>query len=194
MKIVNVDSKIKERLKESKLSDEMSNLLACDFLVIVEYNKKIIGASGIGGKLNVRTLIVQDKFRNKGLGILLLKAVIEEAKKRKYSFVLASRDPSNPTLVRVHDFLNLMPIFQVQYREKFTRDVLFLSFNKKGEVFRKLLSFFNTKIGTTVLIIFIKILKKILFNSLLTYSPEEFPEPDIRFAIKNFKKINRKHR
>ena len=194
MKIVNVDSKIKERLKESKLSDEMSNLLACDFLVIVEHNKKIIGASGIGGKLHVRTLIVQDKFRNKGLGILLLKAVIEEAKKRKYSFVLASRDPNNPTLVRVHDFLNLMPIFQVQYREKFTRDVLFLSFNKKGEVFRKLLSFFNTKIGTTVLIIFIKILKKILFNSLLTYSPEEFPEPDIRFAIKNFKKINRKHR
>ncbi len=194
MKIVNVDSKIKERLKESKLSDEMSNLLACDFLVIVEHNKKIIGASGIGGKLHVRTLIVQDKFRNKGLGILLLKAVIEEAKKRKYSFVIASRDPNNPTLVRVHDFLNLMPIFQVQYREKFTRDVLFLSFNKKGEVFRKLLSFFNTKIGTTVLIIFIKILKKILFNSLLTYSPEEFPEPDIRFAIKNFKKINRKHR
>ena len=194
MKIVNVDSKIKERLKESKLSDEMSNLLACDFLVIVEHNKKIIGASGIGGKLHVRTLIVQDKFRNKGLGILLLKAVIEEAKKRKYSFVIASRDANNPTLVRVHDFLNLMPIFQVQYREKFTRDVLFLSFNKKGEVFGKLLSFFNTKIGTTVLIIFIKILKKILFNSLLTYSPEEFPEPDIRFAIKNFKKINRKHR
>ncbi len=194
MKIVNVDSKIKERLKESKLSDEMSNLLACDFLVIVEHNKKIIGASGIGGKFHVRTLIVQDKFRNKGLGILLLKAVIEEAKKRKYSFVIASRDPNNPTLVRVHDFLNLMPIFQVQYREKFTRDVLFLSFNKKGEVFSKLLSFFNTKIGTTVLIIFIKILKKILFNFLLTYSPEEFPEPDIRFAIKNFKKINRKHR
>ena len=147
MKIVNVDSKIKERLKESKLSDEMSNLLACDFLVIVEHNKKIIGASGIGGKFHVRTLIVQDKFRNKGLGILLLKAVIEEAKKRKYSFVIASRDPNNPTLVRVHDFLNLMPIFQVQYREKFTRDVLFLSFNKKGEVFRKLLSFFNMSIG-----------------------------------------------
>ena len=194
MKIVNVDSKIKERLKESTLSDEMSNLLACDFLAIVEHNKKIIGASGIGGKFHVRTLIVQDKFRNKGFGILLLKAVIEEAKKRKYSFVMASRNPNNPTLVRVHDFLNLMPIFQVQYRENFTRDVLFLSFNKKGEVFRKLLSFFNSKIGTTVLIIFIKILKKILFNSLLTYSPEEFPEPDIRFAIKNFKKINRKHR
>jgi len=194
MKIVNVDSKIKERLKESTLSDEMSNLLACDFLAIVEHNKKIIGASGIGGKFHVRTLIVQDKFRNKGFGILLLKAVIEEAKKRNYSFVMASRNPNNPTLVRVHDFLNLMPIFQVQYRENFTRDVLFLSFNKKGEVFRKLLSFFNSKIGTTVLIIFIKILKKILFNSLLTYSPEEFPEPDIRFAIKNFKKINRKHR
>lgn len=194
MKIVNVDSKIKERLKESTLSDEMSNLLACDFLAIIEHDKKIIGASGIGGKFHVRTLIVQDKFRNKGFGILLLKAVIEEAKKRNYSFVMASRNPNNPTLVRVHDFLNLMPIFQVQYRENFTRDVLFLSFNKKGEVFRKLLSFFNSKIGTTVLIIFIKILKKILFNSLLTYSPEEFPEPDIRFAIKNFKKINRKHR
>jgi GNAT superfamily N-acetyltransferase len=193
MKVVNVDSKIKERLKESGLLDEMSNLEACDFLVIVEHDEKIIGASGIGGKLHVNTLIVQDKFRNKAIGALLLKDVIKEAKKRKYSFITASRDPENLNAVRLHDFFKLLPIFQVKYREQFTRDVIFLSFNKKGDIFEKLLMFFNSKIGTAVLITSMKVLKNSLFKKILTYSPEEFPEPDIWFSIKNFEKIKRNY-
>jgi len=193
MKVVNVNSKIKERLTESGLLDEMSNLEACDFLVIVEHDEKIIGASGIGGKLHVNTLIVQDKFRNKAIGALLLKDVIKEAKKRKYSFITASRDPENLNAVRLHDFYKLLPIFQVKYREQFTRDVIFLSFNKKGDIIGKLLMFFNSKIGTAVLVTSMKVLKNSLFKKILTYSPEEFPEPDICFSIKNFEKIKRNY-
>ena len=58
MKIVDVNLEIKNRLKESGLLDEMSNLESCDFLVIAEHNGEIIGASGVGGKLHVNTLIV----------------------------------------------------------------------------------------------------------------------------------------
>ena len=192
MKVVNLDSNIKEQLKESGLLDEMSNLETCDFLVIAEHDKKIIGASGIGGKLHVNTLIVQDKFRNKAIGALLLKDVIKEAKKRKYSFISASRDPENLNAVRLHDFFKLEPIFQVRYRKKFTRDVIFRSLNKKGDILKKMLMFFNSKLGTIILIISIKILKKILFKKVLTYSPDEFPDPDIGYSIKNFKKINSK--
>jgi len=195
MRVVNIDSKIKEELKKSGLLDEMSNLEACDFLVIAEYDKKIIGASGIGGKLHVNTLIVQDKFRNKAIGALLLKDVIKEAKKRKYSFISASRDPENINAVRLHDFFKLIPIFQVKYSEEFTRDVIFLSLNKKGDILEKLLMFFNSKFGTAILVTSIKVLKKTLFKKVLTYSPEEFPDPDICYSIKNFKKIilDKKH-
>jgi predicted GNAT family acetyltransferase len=192
MKIVNINSEIKKQLQVSGLLDEMSNLESCDFLAIIEHNKKIIGASGIGGKLHVNTLIVQDEFRNKGIGAILLKAVIEETKKRKYSFITASRDPENLNAVRLHDFFKLMPIFQVKYREGFTRDVIFCSFNKKGQIFGKFLMFFNSKIGMVILITSIKILKKTLFKKILTYSPEEFPDPDISYSIKNFQKINSK--
>ena len=46
--------------------------------------------------------------------------------------------------------------------------------------------FFNSKIGTAVLITSMKVLKNSLFKKILTYSPEEFPDPDIWFSIKNF--------
>ena len=40
-----------------------------------------------------------------------------------------------------------------------------------------------------MLIIAIKVLKKSLFKKILTYTPEEFPEPDLEYAKKNFRKI-----
>ena len=189
MKIVNVNLEIKNRLKESGLLDEMSNLESCDFLVIAEHRGQIIGASGVGGKLHVNTLIVQEKFRNKAIGALLLKDVIKESKKREYPFIIASRDPENINAVKLHNFFKLMPIFQVKYSENFTRDVIFRSFSNKGNIVRWSLKLFNSKIGTIFLITSIKILKKILFKKMLTYSADEFPDPDIIFAIKNFKKI-----
>lgn len=189
MKIVNVNLEIKNRLKKSGLLDEMSNLESCDFLVIAEYNGQIIGASGIGGKLHVNTLIVQEKFRNKAIGALLLKDIIKESKKRKYPFITASRDPENMNVVKLHNFFELMPIFQVKYRKNLTRDIIFRSFSKKGNIMRSILKLFNSKIGAIILIISIKILKKTLFKKILTYSAEEFPDPDIIFSIKNFEKI-----
>lgn len=189
MKIVNVNFDIKKRLKKSGLLDEMSNLESCDFLVIAEHNGEIIGASGIGGKLHVNTLIVQEKFRNKAIGALLLKDVIKESKKRKYPFITASRDPENINAVKLHNFFKLMPIFQVKYRENLTRDVIFRSFSIKGNIVGGMLKLFNSKIGTIILITSIKILKKTLFKKVLTYSAEEFPDPDIIFSIKNFEKI-----
>ena len=189
MKIVNVNFDIKKRLKKSGLLDEMSNLESCDFLVIAEHNGEIIGASGIGGKLHVNTLIVQEKFRNKAIGALLLKDIIKESKKRKYPFITASRDPKNINAVKLHNFFKLMPIFQVKYRENLTRDVIFRSFSIKGNIIGNILKLFNSKIGTIILITSIKILKKTLFKKVLTYSAEEFPDPDIIFSIKNFEKI-----
>lgn len=189
MKIVSVDQGIKNRLNESGLLDEMSNLLACDFLVIAEHENKIIGASGVGGRMHVNTLIVQDKFRNKGVGAFLLKDVIEECKKRNYPFIIASRDPENSNVVKLHDHFELTPIFQVAYNTDFTRDVIFRSFTRKGDIIRKFLTVFNSKIGSTILMISLKIFKKLLFKKFLTYTPEEFPEPNVDYAMKNFKKI-----
>ena len=189
MKIVTIDQEITNRLRESGLLDEMSNLLECDFLVIAEHESKIIGASGIGGRMHVNTLIVQDKFRNKGVGAFLLKDVIEECKKRDYPFIIASRDPENLNVVKLHDHFELIPIFQVAYNIDFTRDVIFRSFTRKGDIIRKILTIFNSKIGSTILIISLKILKKLLFKKILTYTPEEFPDPDVGYSINNFKKI-----
>ena len=191
MKIVSVTNEIRKKLKKDGLLDEMSSLANCDFLAIIELNGKIIGASGVGGTLHVRTLLVHNEFRNKGIGYKLHEAVIEEVKKRKYSFFTMSRDPKNLDIVKLHDHFGLKPIFQVKYRPDFTRDVICLNFNKKGELFGKFLQIFNTKIGMSILILSIKISKKFLFKSFLTHVPEEFPDPDVLYAVKNFQKLNK---
>lgn len=190
--IVDIDLEIIDKLKKSGLLDEMSNLIECDFLVVQEHNGKIIGASGIGGKMHVNTLIVQNEFRNKGIGAFLLKEIIAESKKRKYPFIIASRDPENTNVVKLHDYFQLYPIFQVAYNTDFRRDVIFRSFSKKGDLIRSFLKLFNSKIGSIMLIISIKILKKSLFKKIITYTPEEFPEPDLKYARKNFRKIKPK--
>lgn len=189
MKVVTINEEITNQLKESGLLNEMSNLLECDFLVISEHDGKIIGASGVGGGMHVNTLIVQDEYRNKGVGAFLLKDVIKECKKRNYPFIIASRDPENSNVVKLHDHFQLMPIFQVAYNTDFTRDVIFRSFTKKGDIIKKFLTIFNSKIGMAILIISLKVLKKSLFRKILTYTPEEFPDPDLSYSMKNFKKI-----
>lgn len=189
MKVVTINDEVINRLKESGLLDEMGNLLECDFLVIFEHDGKIIGASGVGGRMHVNTLIVQEEYRNKGVGAFLLKDVIKECKKRNYSFIIASRDPENSNVVKLHDHFQLMPIFQVAYNIDFTRDVIFRSFTKKGDIIKKFLAIFNSITGMVLLIISLKVLKKSLFKKILTYTPEEFPDPDLGYSIKNFKKI-----
>lgn len=189
MRIVDVDDKIKKSLAESRITEEMGSLQNCDFLAIVENDGRIVGASGIGGIFQVLSLQIDPDYFNKGLGPKLLEMVIEEAEKRKYSYISASRNPENVNAVRLHDFFRLRRVFQIQYRPKFIRDVIILEFNNKGKIMRKFLSCFNNIIGMSILVISLKIFRKLLFKSVLTYPPEEFPEPKIIFSIKNFKKI-----
>jgi GNAT superfamily N-acetyltransferase len=189
IQIVNVTFDIKNKLRKSGLSSEMGSLENCDFLVILENNDKIIGASGVGGLLHVPSLQIHPDFMNKGLGGKLFGAMINEAKKRKYPYLSGSRNPENINAVRLHDFFNLNPIFQIRYNQTFTRDVVFMEFNLKGKIVKNFLNIFNNKLGMIFFIICVKLLKNSLFKYVLTYPPDEFPDPDIKFAIKNFKKI-----
>ena len=189
IKIVDVDHEIRGKLQESGITEEMGSLENCKFLAIVENKGKIVGASGIGGIFQVLSLQIHPDHFNKGLGPKLLGMVIEEAKKRKYSYISASRNPDNTNAVRLHDFFGLKKIFQIKYRPEYTRDVIILEFNKKGKMMSKFLGFFNNIVGISILVLCLKIFRKTLFKVILTYPPEEFPEPEIIFGIKNFEKV-----
>jgi len=189
MKIVNVDKLIITKLRESGLSKEMKSLENCDFLIIFEQNEKIIGAGGIGGIFHVPSLQISEKYQKKGLGAIIFDKIISEAKSRKYPYLFGSRNPENYYAVKIHDHYEMKPIFQIKYKPNFTRDIVFLEFNSKGKLLKKILKIFNTKIGMSFFIIITKILKPTLFKILFTYPPEEFPDPDIVYAIKHFKKI-----
>ena len=68
------------------------------------------------------------------------------------------------------------------------REVGILVFTTKGKIIAKILSIFNTLIGTILLAFILKITKP-LFVTAFTLLPEEFPNPSILHIIKNFKKI-----
>lgn len=189
MRIVDVDNEIIDRLRESGVSSEMKSLESCTFLSIIEHNNKIIGACGIGGLFNVISLQIHPDYQDKGFGGKLLGAVVSEAKRREYSFIAASRNPENLNAVRLHNFFGIKPVFQIKYSSRFTRDVIILELNKRGKLVGGFLRIFNTVLGMTILVCCLKIFRKMLFRSVLTYPPEEFPSPDVSYAIKNFKKI-----
>lgn len=189
MKIVNVDNKIIKKLRDSGLSEDMKSLENCDFLAIIEHDDKIVGASGVGGLFHVPSLQIHPNYINKGLGAKLFGVVIDEAKRRGYSFLSGSRNPQNLNAVRIHNFFGMKPIFQIKYSPEFTRDVVILSFNKRGRSVENLFSIFNSFLGMTVLVILLKLFKKLFFRSLLTYPSEEFPSPSVIYAIKNFEKL-----
>lgn len=189
MRIVTVDDKIIQKLRESGLSKEMKSLENCDFLVIIEHDEKIVGAGGIGGFFHVPSLQIHPAYMNKGLGGKIFDVVVKEAKRQKYSFIVGSRNPQNLNAVRLHDFYGLRPVFQIKYSPEFTRDVVIMDFNRRGKLVVGFLKIFNNLLGMSILVCALKILKKLLFKVLLTYPPEEFPSPDIKYAIKNFKKL-----
>lgn len=189
MKIVDVNESIISRLRESGLSKEMKSLENCDFLIIIEKESKIIAAGGIGGIFHVPSIQIHHEYIMKGLGTLIFDEIIKEAKKRNYPFLFGSRNPKNLNAVKIHDHYGLKPIFQIKYKPDFTRDVVFLELNRTGIIFKEILKIFNSKIGMTCFIILVKILKKSFFKILFTYPPEEFPDPDVLYAIKNFEKI-----
>ena len=189
MRIVNVDRDIIQKLRKTELYKEMSSLGFCDFLVLEERDGKIIGVSGIGGLLHVHSIQIDEQHRGEGLGKILLNAVIMEAKRREYSFILASFNPENTPSVRLHKSCGFYRIFRIHYSPKLIRDVTILMLKPRGRIVAKLLSIFNTIIGIAVLAVVLKISKS-LSRHVLTLSPDEFPDPQVINIIRNFEKVS----
>jgi len=188
MKIVNTNKNIIEQLRKSGLSQQMKSLESCDFLVIEEKEGKIAGAGGIGGLFHVPSLQIDSKFQGQGIGKILFDAMIKEAKKRNYSFLAGSRNPENTRVIKIEDKIGFFPVFRIHYSQQMTRDVVITLLNPKGRIVEKFLRIFNNIIGISLLAVILKILKP-LFKLVLTYPPEEFPDPSILHIIKNFEKI-----
>lgn len=176
------------RLRESGLSKQMTSLESCKFLVIEEDGGQIVGAGGVGGLFNVPSLQIADEYQGKGIGKKLLQETLKEARRRKYSFIAGSRNPENARAIKLHDFFGFRPVFRVHYSDDLTRDVIILVLKPKGRIVSAFLGVFNSLAGTIALSIALKIAKP-LFKSVLTYSPEEFPDPSIKSMIKNFRKL-----
>jgi len=189
LRVVDFNDDIKKKLEDSGLSNKMKSLEHCSFLVIEERDGGVIGAGGLGGLLNVPSLLIDDKYQGQGIGKILLDATIKETKKRGYSFICGSRNPENVRAIKLHDFYGFKPIFRIHYSPGYVRDVIILVLKTKGKVMEKILKLFNTKIGIAILAISLKISKSSLFKWILTYPPEEFPDPRIIYIIKNFEKI-----
>jgi len=189
MKVVEVDKKIIEGLRHSELSREMKSLEFCKFLIIEESPEKIIGASGIGGILNVHSLQIDEKYQGKGLGKKLFKENIEEAKRRGYSFILLSRNPENIGIVKLHTIFGFKPLFRIHYSSDVISEALILPLKFYGKIITKTLRIFNTKFGIILLAILLKLSKR-SFTSTLTLSPDDFPNANIKYIISNFEKIN----
>jgi len=189
MRVVDVDDNIIQELRNSGLSSEMISLEFCKFLILEEEHGKIVAASGLGGFFNVHSLQILDGYRGKGLGKILFKRTIEEAKKKNYSFTLLSINPENTPIVKLTKSSGFKPLFRIHYADNLVRDAGILVLKTKGKVLEKILKLFNTKIGITILAISLKIFRKFMFSSVLTLQSEEFPSPNLRYIIKNFQKI-----
>ena len=192
MRIVDVDENIVRDLERSEITEKTKNFELCNFLAIEEKDGKIIAAGGIGGLFNVPSLYIAKKFQGQGIGKILLRAIIEEAKRRGYSYISGSRNPKNVRAIKLHDFYGFYPVFRIHYCPGWVRDVIILILRPKGKIVARFFSFFNMRFGTILLSIALKIAKP-LFGSVLTYPPEKFPNPSISYMIKNFEKLYVNH-
>jgi len=191
MKVVDVEKSNKKELR-AKLSGRLKGFAECKFIVFEEEEGKIIGVSGIGGIFNVHGIELLEEARGKGLGKILFSKNIEEAKRRGYSYILASRNPANTPIIKLHDFLGFRCIFRIHYTQDLVREAIILILKPKGKIVQKFLGIFNTKVGMAVLSIGLKITRSLLFTKLLAYDPNRYPNPDIKYIIKNFDKVSEK--
>ncbi len=188
MRIVDSDKDLIKRINESGFLDEMKSIIFCDWFVIHEKNNQIIGMAGVGGLFNTTHLIVEKKFRNIGLGPILYRELINEAKNRGYSYLATYQDPNNIDSVKIHKWLNFETIFRIHYSKEIVQDVKILVFKPKGKIIRKFLRIFNSLLGTIILTSILKITKG-LFPQILGHEIEGLEDVNISTAIRNFKKI-----
>lgn len=191
MNIVDVNKSNKKKLR-ARLSGRLKGFTKCKFIVFEEEDGKIIGVSGIGGVFNVHAIELLEEARGKGLGKKLFSENIEEAKRRGYSFISASRNPANKRIIKLHDFFGFRRIFRIHYTQGMVREAIILVLKPRGKIVQKFLRIFNTMSGMVILSIGLKITRSFLFAKLLAYNPSSYPNPDMKYIIKNFEKVSEK--
>ena len=186
--MVNVDKNIITKLRESGISDEMKSIESSDWIVYETIDNEIIGAAGIGGIFHTSSINIHEKFRGKGYGKKIQKELVNEARKRNYSFVTVFVDPRNDSSIKMHDGLDYETIFRIHYSKDVIQDIKIIIFNKRGMLVRKFLGCFNTKIGIFFLACILKITRG-LFKKMFAYDEKEIPVLSIKNIVINFKKI-----
>ena len=186
--MVNVDKNIITKLRESGISDEMKSIESSDWIIYETIDNEIIGAAGIGGIFHTSSINIHEKFRGKGYGKKIQKELVNEARKRNYSFVTVFVDPRNDSSIKMHDELGYKTMFRIHYSKDIIQDIKIIIFKKRGNVGRKFLKCFNTKIGIFFLACILKISRS-LFKKMIAYDEKAVPIPDIKQIINNFEKI-----
>lgn len=189
MKVVKVDNSLIGELQKSGISKLMKSLESCEWLVIEKEENRIIGAAGMGGFFHVSSIQIIEEFQNKGIGKKLQSELIEESRRKGYSFIIVLFNPENIRSMNLHISLGYKKIFRIKYSEKYINDVSMIVFKPAGVFLQRILKSFNTKTGMFFLACCLKILKP-LFKKLIAYNEKDLPTPSIRWIMKNFERIN----
>ena len=188
MNIANTTQDIINQLRKFNISTEMKSLESSDWIVYETINSEIVGAAGIGGIFHTSSVNVHEKFRGKGYGKKIQKELVNEARKRNYSFVTVFVDPRNDSSIKMHDELGYKTMFRIHYSKDIIQDIKIIIFKKRGFIVKKFLRCFNTKIGVFLLACILKISRS-LFKKIIAYDEKVVPIPDIKQIINNFEKI-----
>ena len=189
MNIANTTRDIINQLRKFNISTEMKSLESSDWIVYETIDNQILGAAGIGGIFHTSSINIHEKFRGKGYGEKIQKELVNEARKRNYSFVTVFVDPRNDASIKMHDGLGYETIFRIHYSKDVIQDIKIIIFKKRGVVVKKFLRCFNTKIGIFFLACILKTSRS-LFKKMIAYNEEQVPIPDIKWIIKKFEKIS----
>ena len=188
MNIANTTQDIINQLRKFNISTEMKSLESSDWIVYETIDNQILGAAGIGGIFHTSSINIHEKFRGKGYGKKIQKELVNEARKRNYSFVTVFVDPRNDSSIKMHDELGYKTMFRIHYSKDIIQDIKIIIFKKRGFIVKKFLRCFNTKIGVFLLACILKISRS-LFKKMIAYDEKVVPIPDIKQIINNFEKI-----
>ena len=188
MRMVNTTQDIINQLQKFDISTEMKSLESSDWVVYETIDNQILGAAGIGGIFHTSSINIHEKFRGKGYGKKIQKELVNEARKRNYSFVTVFVDPRNDSSIKMHDELGYKTMFRIHYSKDIIQDIKIIIFKKRGFIVKKFLRCFNTKIGVFLLACILKISRS-LFKKMIAYDEKAVPIPDIKQIINNFEKI-----
>ena len=188
MRIVNVDNNIIKELRKCDISTKMRSLESCEWVVLEEIDGIIIGAAGLGGLFHVSGIQISEIHAGKGIGKRLQNELINESKRRGYSFILVFNDPRNIHSERLHNSLGYERIFRIHNSDEKIQDVRIIIFKSSGKIIKKFLSCFNSKIGIFFLACTLKATKP-LFKKVLSYNEENIPSPSIITIVSKFEKL-----